>query len=58
MRLDASLDRISELIACPACHQPLAATGNALRCTACGRLYPIEDGLPILLIDRATLPTA
>ena len=43
-----------ELIVCPACRAGLV-TGDALslRCTGCARVYPIVDGIPILLVERA-----
>jgi uncharacterized protein len=49
-------DIIADL-ACPACRQPLELVndGNKLRCTGCHRIYPVEDDIPILLIDRATI---
>jgi uncharacterized protein YbaR (Trm112 family) len=47
-----------DLLACPACLQPLRATPDALTCTACGRVYPVLDGIPILLADRASLPSS
>jgi uncharacterized protein YbaR (Trm112 family) len=29
-----------------------------LLCTACGRSYPVVDGIPVLIAERATMPTA
>jgi len=43
---------IAEL-ACPACHVGLRAEASQLTCTACGRAYPIIDGIPVLIIERA-----
>ncbi len=48
-----------ELLACPACEQRLPLTlteaQDALHCK-CGRYsYPIRDGVPVLLIEEATL---
>ena len=47
---------VLELIVCPVCHGRLALDGNGIRCTACGRSYPIEDGTPVLLEARAQKP--
>jgi len=54
---DAAFEQVLDLLACPACHGPLRATPSTLACEECGRLYPVLDGIPILLIDRATRPT-
>jgi uncharacterized protein YbaR (Trm112 family) len=48
-----------ELLACPGCeaHPPLTldVARNTLNC-ACGRYaFPIRDGIPILLVDEATV---
>ncbi len=51
-------------LACPVCHHALTleagieapATPPSIRCTACARIYPIADGLPILLEARALHP--
>jgi uncharacterized protein len=45
------------MLACPVCHGSLVAESNQIRCTQCQRRYPIEDGIPILLADRAQQPT-
>ncbi len=37
--------------ACPACGNPLADTPPLLRCTACGREYPVIDGIYDLRVD-------
>jgi uncharacterized protein len=47
------------ILVCPACHQPLTAGPNDsahawLHCTGCGRYYPVEDGIAIMLEHRAT----
>jgi uncharacterized protein YbaR (Trm112 family) len=31
---------------------------EALRCKQCGRRYPVVDGLPHLLLEKATLPAS
>lgn len=40
-------------LACPACRGPLLSAVNSIDCPACGRAYPIIDGIPVLLIDVA-----
>jgi len=40
-------------LACPACHGDLHAEGSCLVCSACGRRYPIVDGIPALIVERA-----
>ncbi|NUP52773.1 MAG: Trm112 family protein [Catenulispora sp.] len=49
-----------EILACPKCHAPLREEADAtkLACTdpACGLVYPVRDGIPVLLIDEATGP--
>jgi len=48
-----------ELLACPNCeaHPPLTldAARNTLNCAVCRLAFPIRDGIPILLIDEATV---
>jgi len=44
-------------LACPADDNrpPLRLEGQTLVCDQCGRIYPIEDGIPILLPEEATI---
>ena len=46
-----------ELMACPVCIQPLVRRANpeALQCTQCHRVYPVRDGLAVMLIDQASI---
>jgi uncharacterized protein YbaR (Trm112 family) len=46
-----------EILACPADVKPLTQEGDRLVCAGCGRRYPIRDGIPVLLIDEAELPS-
>jgi len=49
-----------EILACPKCHAPLRADEEAstLVCTnsECALIYPVRDGIPVLLIDEASKP--
>ena len=42
-------------LVCPACKAPLTlnAEREQLKCTRCRRVYPIRDGIPVLLEDEA-----
>lgn len=48
-----SLDpELLEILACPACKGPLERPADAvLRCPACRRDYPVEDGIPNLIVS-------
>jgi uncharacterized protein YbaR (Trm112 family) len=58
----AGLDpELLEVLACPAEHHAPLRMGDAgdpkaaaLTCTECGRVFPIRDGIPVLLLDEAT----
>jgi uncharacterized protein YbaR (Trm112 family) len=40
-------------LVCPVCHAALQLEAQAIRCTGCGRRYPIVDGIAVLLAERA-----
>jgi uncharacterized protein YbaR (Trm112 family) len=44
-----------EILACPDDHAPLEVHEEAgeLWCTRCDRAYPVQDGIPVLLLDEA-----
>lgn len=47
-----------DLLACPVCRKPLTLRGeDGLKCNECKRVYPIRDGIPILLEPEATIET-
>lgn len=51
---------LMELIVCPDCHGDLTlsetSAGAELTCGGCGLVYPVRDGIPVLLVDEARKP--
>lgn len=54
-------EQLLEILACPCPeHAPLTVgapgdeSADALTCTSCGRVFPVRDGIPVLLLDEAT----
>ncbi len=41
------------IIVCPGCGSALREKDGGLQCTECKNVYPVEDGIPVLLVDRA-----
>lgn len=51
-------DRLLEVLACPVCKTsveiwPLNEDDSGLKCSECGRIYPIHDGIPVMLESEA-----
>ena len=46
-----------EILACPACKAKveLKSDGSALKCVECRRVYRIEEDIPVMLIEEATI---
>jgi uncharacterized protein YbaR (Trm112 family) len=46
-----------EILACPLCKEEVQPTpdGNGLKCVRCHRVYPIRDGIPVMLVDEAVI---
>jgi uncharacterized protein YbaR (Trm112 family) len=47
-----------DILACPACKSDIELIEykkdeHGLKCAACKRIYPIKDGIPVMLIDEA-----
>jgi len=47
--------QLLNILVCPACKQPVKLTEeqDGLRCADCGRVYPIVDDIPVMLVDKA-----
>ncbi len=45
-----------EILVCPVDRQPLDEEHDELVCRGCGRRYPVRDGIPVMLVDEATMP--
>ena len=48
---------IIERLACPACLGNLRLAEDRLVCAGCERGYPIVDGIPVLIVERAVAPS-
>jgi len=46
-----------DILVCPLCKEPvtLTADGKGLKCGKCRRVYPIEDDIPVMLVDEARI---
>lgn len=56
-------EQLLDILACPAPEHAPLRTGtaddpdaDALTCTSCGRVYPVRDGIPVLLLEEAWTP--
>lgn len=55
MALDPKLVAI---LACPECKAAVVEEEGKLRCLHCGRRYPVEDDIPVMLVEQAEAPPA
>jgi uncharacterized protein len=46
-----------DILVCPKCKTPvkLTADSQGLKCSACRRIYPIHDDIPVMLVDEARI---
>ncbi len=42
-----------DILVCPVDHGALKLEGSKLHCTVCGRVFPINDGIPNMLVSDA-----
>jgi uncharacterized protein YbaR (Trm112 family) len=51
---------MKQWLVCPVCKGALDWREHAppptVACTVCGRVYPFDEGIPVLLRERAVLP--
>jgi uncharacterized protein len=43
--------KLLEILACPACLGDVALKDDKVVCLKCGRVYPIRNGIPVLVAD-------
>ena len=45
-----------DILACPKCKMPVVQEEDTILCTNgdCGLIYPIREGIPVMLIEEAT----
>ncbi|MCM8790313.1 MAG: Trm112 family protein [Candidatus Omnitrophica bacterium] len=48
--------KLLDILACPACKSKVKLEADRIVCVKCGRRYPIQDDIPIMLIEEADLP--
>lgn len=51
-------EELLQILACPRCHGELTAEGGAdettgFVCAACALVYPVRDGIPVMLLEEA-----
>jgi len=48
--------KLLEILACPACEDrpSVRLEDGGLVCDKCKRVYPIRDGIPVMLVEEAT----
>ena len=51
---------LMDLLVCPVDKAELKEleSSKQLECTECGRKYPVKEGIPVMLVDEAELPSS
>jgi len=46
-----------DVLVCPQCRKSLILADDALtlKCAQCRRVYPVRDGIPVLLLEEAVI---
>ncbi len=47
-------DELRAILVCPACKGDLLFEESRIICPACRKVYPIRDGIPVMLVSEAT----
>jgi hypothetical protein len=50
--------RLLVILMCPACRGRVRTdpSNQGVECEDCGRVYPVRDGIPVMLVEEATPP--
>jgi uncharacterized protein len=50
--------RVLEILCCPSCRGAVRELKDhdGLECASCRRVYPILDGIPVMLVEESRLP--
>ena len=44
--------KLLEIVACPACKAAVKTDKESIVCMGCGLSYPINEGIPIMLVEE------
>lgn len=56
--MPGGLKQWADGLACPVCYAHLRFDVATVVCEGCGRTYPVVDGIPVLIPQRARLETS
>jgi uncharacterized protein len=50
--------RVLEILCCPSCRGAVKELPDdrGLECVSCRRIYPVLDGIPVMLVEESRLP--
>ncbi len=48
-------EELLNILACPVCKSDVLLKENKIVCIKCKRKYPIQDGIPVMLIEDAEI---
>lgn len=50
--------KLLDILVCPKCRAKIVPQGNGLKCTnsECSLVFPVENGIPVMLVERASKP--
>ncbi len=45
-----------DILACPICKGDVVESDEKIKCVKCGSLFPIRDGIPVMIVEEAQRP--
>jgi len=53
--MERPIDALKKVLACPSCksREQLKWLDDAIQCLRCRLSYPMEDGIPVMLVEEA-----